>query len=94
MAAKADPRLWRAYLLKEGLRYAVNLKGDEGKEALDRWLSWARRSRMPVLVELGRKVVAHRAAIEAMMDSGLTICSPRRYDFATLSRIFPPSSSR
>jgi len=70
--AKTDPRLWRAYLLKEGLRYAVNFKGDEGKEALDRWLSWARRCRIPAFVELARKIVDHRAAIEAMMDSGLS----------------------
>jgi len=37
--AKTDPRLWRAYLLKEGLRYAFAVKGEEGKIALDRWAS-------------------------------------------------------
>ena len=42
--AKTSPRLWRAYLLKEGLRYVFAVKGDEGKQALDRWISWARRS--------------------------------------------------
>ena len=40
-------RLWRAYLLKEGLRYVFAVRGDEGKEALDRWIIWARRSRSP-----------------------------------------------
>ena len=50
--AKTDPRLWRAYLLKEGLRYVFTVKGDEGKAALDRWISWARRSRLPAFVEL------------------------------------------
>ncbi|HEV2369385.1 MAG TPA: ISL3 family transposase, partial [Acidimicrobiales bacterium] len=49
---KTDPRLWRAYLLKEGLRYAVTLKGEEGKEALDLWIAWGRRSRIPAFVEL------------------------------------------
>ena len=29
--AKTDPRPWRAYLLKEGLRYVFAVKGDEGK---------------------------------------------------------------
>ena len=48
------------------------VKGDEGKQALNRWLSWARRCRIPAFVELSRKVVDHRAAIEAMMDSGLS----------------------
>ena len=70
--AKTDPRLWRAYLLKEGLRYAVNLKGDEGKEALHAWMGWARRSRIPVFIELQRKIRDHLPAIEAMMDSGLS----------------------
>lgn len=69
---EADPRLWRAYLLKEGLRYAVNVKGDEGKTALNLWIGWARRSQIPAFVELAGKVADHRAAIEAMMDCGLS----------------------
>ena len=50
--AKTDPRLYRAYLLKEGLRYVFAVKGDAGKDALDHWISWARRSRIPAFVEL------------------------------------------
>ncbi|HET6811256.1 MAG TPA: ISL3 family transposase [Acidimicrobiales bacterium] len=69
---KTDPRLWRAYLLKEGLRYAVALKGDEGKVALGAWIAWARRCRITAFVELSRKIVDHREAIEAMMDSRLS----------------------
>ena len=69
---KTDPRLWRAYLLKEGLRYAVNLKGEEGKEALDLWITWARRCRIPAFVQLQREVVDDRGAIEAVMDSRLS----------------------
>ena len=37
--AKTDPRLYRAYLLKEGLRHVFSVKGEEGKQALDRWIS-------------------------------------------------------
>ena len=37
--AKTDPRLWRAYLLKEALRYVFAVKGAEGKEALDHWIA-------------------------------------------------------
>jgi hypothetical protein len=29
----------RAYLLKEGLRHVFSVKGQEGKQALDRWIS-------------------------------------------------------
>ncbi len=70
--AKTDPRLWRAYLLKEGLRYVFAVKGDEGKAALDRWVGWARRSRMPAFVQLQRRIVAHRAAIDIALDTGLS----------------------
>jgi transposase len=70
--AKTDPRLWRAYLLKEGLRYVFAVKGEEGKQALDRWMSWARRSRMPAFVQLQRRIATHRPAIDAALDTGLS----------------------
>jgi transposase len=70
--AKTDPRLWRAYLLKEGLRYVFAVKGDEGKHALDQWTSWARRSRIPAFVHLQRKIAKHRPAIDAALETGLS----------------------
>ena len=48
------------------------LKGDAGKEALDRWISWARRSRIEPFVKLQRRIVRQRAAIDAALDSGLS----------------------
>lgn len=70
--AKTDPRLWRAYLLKEGLRHVFVVKGQAGKEALDRWLAWASRCRIPAFVELGRRIRKHRAAIDATLEHGLS----------------------
>jgi transposase len=70
--AKTSPRLWRAYLLKEGLRYVFAVKGEEGKVALDRWMNWARRSRMPAFVQLQRRIATHREAIDAALDTGLS----------------------
>ena len=70
--AKTDPKLWRAYLLKEGLRYVFAVRGDEGKEALRRWLIWARRSQLPAFVDLHRKITAHRPAIEATLEHHLS----------------------
>jgi len=55
---KTSPTLYRAYLLKEGMRHVFKIKGDEGIEALDRWLAWAQRCRIPAFVELGRKINA------------------------------------
>lgn len=69
---KTDPRLYRAYLLKEGLRYVFKVKGEAGEEALDRWISWARRCRIPAFVHLQRRIVKHRAAIDAALEHGLS----------------------
>jgi transposase len=70
--AKTDPRLHRAYLLKEGLRHVFAVKGDEGMEALDRWLSWSARCRIPAFVALGKKIRRHRGAIDATLIHDLS----------------------
>jgi transposase len=69
---KSDPRLYRAYLLKEGLRYCLSRRGDEAREALDRWLAWAKRSRLPAFVEAADKIATYRKEIEAAIDFGLS----------------------
>ena len=70
--AKTDPRLWRAYLLKEGLRYVFATKGTEGKDALDQWLSWARRSQLESFIHLAKRITKHREAIDANLEHGLS----------------------
>ena len=70
--AKTDPRLHRGYLLKEALRFCFKVKGQAGKDALDRWLSWAQRCRIDAFVKLGQKIRRHRAAIDATLDHGLS----------------------
>ena len=70
--AKTDPRLHRAYLLKEGLRYVFIAKGEAGKIALDRWLSWARRCRIPAFVHLAKRITAIRDKIHAALDHRLS----------------------
>jgi transposase len=70
--AKTDPRLHRAYLLKEGVRYVFAVKGEEGKQALDRWLSWARRCRIGAFVHLAQRINTVRCRIDAALDHGLS----------------------
>jgi transposase len=70
--AKTDPRLHRAYLLKEALRHVFKVKGTEGKDALDRWLAWATRCRIPEFTGLARKIKEHRATIDATLEHGLS----------------------
>jgi transposase len=69
---KTHPYLWRAYLLKEGLRLPFQLKGDEGKYALTRWLSWAARCRIPEFTQLAKKIRTHLPSIHATLDHGLS----------------------
>lgn len=70
--ATSHPDVYRAYLLKEGLRMVFRLKGEAGKEALDRWTSWARRCRLRPFVELQRRIAKHRDAIDVALDTGLS----------------------
>jgi len=70
--AKNDPRLHRAYLLKEGLRHVFALGGQDGIEALASWLWWASHCRIPAFVALARKVRKHRGTIEASLEHGLS----------------------
>ena len=48
------------------------VKGKQGKQALYRWISWARRSRLPAFVALQRRIVVHRVEIDATLDCGLS----------------------
>jgi transposase len=70
--AKTDPRLYRAYLLKEGLRTVFKLPVDQAGEALDRWVAWARRCRIESFVTLQRRIVGHRTQILASIAHGLS----------------------
>src|ERR1039457_4224552 len=47
------------------------LKGEAGKEALDRWGSWARRCPIPAFVDLQKRIVRHRKTIDAALEHGL-----------------------
>ena len=70
--AIADPRLYRAYLLKEALRLVFTMPPDQAGEALNGWLSWARRCRIPAFVDLARSITTHRPRILASIEHGLS----------------------
>lgn len=71
---KTHPYLYRAWLLKEGIRVIFRLKGHPraARKALDQWLAWASRCRIPQFVELGRKIRRHRSGIEAAIKHSLS----------------------
>jgi len=74
--ARTHPRVHRAWALKEGLRMVFTLARQgvksAAKHALQRWLSWARRCRIPAFVDLARRVGAHLDAIHVSIDHDLS----------------------
>ena len=69
---KTNPRLYRAYLLKEGLRTVFKLPLKQATVALEKWLSWARRCRIHAFVKLAKTITKHRASILAAIEHGLS----------------------
>lgn len=73
--ATTDPKLYRAYQLKEGLRLIFTMTREQAAHALNRWVGWARRSRIPAFVKLQKSIIKHRprilAAIEHNLSNGL-----------------------
>lgn len=69
------PRLHRAWRLKESLRAvfaAARTSPTQALELLERWIRWARRARIPEFLDVARKIVRHRVAIEASLTHGLS----------------------
>jgi transposase len=72
LIAKSNPRLYRAYLLKEQLRLLFKLPLKKAIRELTGWIAWARRCRIPQFVELQKKIGRHTQAILATIKHGLT----------------------
>jgi len=70
--AATDPRLYRAYLLKEGLRTIFAMPHHDAVQALEKWIGWARRCRIPAFVKLQRSIVKHQARILAAIEHNLS----------------------
>ena len=69
---QTNPTLGRAYYLKEGLRTVFKLPYAEAVDALQKWVGWARRCRIPAFVKLQKSIVKHRASILAAIEHGLS----------------------
>ena len=71
--AKTDPRLYRAYKLKEGLRPVFyNDTPEDAEEALTAWIKWARHCRIPAFVDLQKKIYRHWNSIINTIKYSLT----------------------
>lgn len=68
-----DPRLYRAYLIKERLRLILKIKSaEEAAVELKRWLWWASHSRIPAMHDLYAKVKRHKEHILNAIQMGLS----------------------
>jgi transposase len=72
MLIKSDKRLYRAYLLKEGLRAVFKFTYGEAIVELDKWMSWAARCRISEFIELGKKVKRHKEAVLSSIKNELS----------------------
>ncbi len=65
--------MWRAYQIKETLRavFSHDVTADEADELLNRWCSWAQRSRLQPFITLSRTIRQHRKGILAAIDLGI-----------------------
>lgn len=61
--ARTNPKLYRAYCLKENLRKMIKLPAEEMDDALKDWLWKASHSRIPAIYEVQKKIRRHRQAI-------------------------------
>lgn len=62
---QANKRTFRAWQLKEELRDIFALPLPAARRALDDWLAFASRSKLPAFVKLARTIRRYRASIEA-----------------------------
>jgi transposase len=69
---QTNARLYRAYLLKEQLRQIYQLPTAAAEQLLDRWLKWARRSRLPSFAKLARTITDQRDGIIAAIQHDLS----------------------
>lgn len=68
--AADNKQLYKGYLLKEQLREALHVKGDDGKRLLRGMIAWAHRCRIPEFVKLAKTLSRYRPTIENTMDPG------------------------
>ena len=73
LIASQNPRLYRAYLLKEQLRLLLKLTDvDEAEDELNRWLWKASHSRIPAFKELYLKIKRHKMHILNTIRYGMS----------------------
>lgn len=68
--AVVNKPLYKGYLIKEQIREAFKVKGENGKTLMRGVTVWAHRCRIPELTRLARTLSRYKTPIEATLDGG------------------------
>jgi len=68
--AVTNKPLYKGYLIKEQIREAFKVKGDQGKSLMRGVTAWAHRCRIPEFTKLAKTLSRYRTPIEATLGGG------------------------
>ena len=68
--AVVNKPLYKGYLIKEQIREAFKVKGDQGKSLMRGVTAWAHRCRIPEFTRLARTLSRYKTPIEATLGGG------------------------
>jgi len=68
--AADNKQLYKGYLIREQLREAIKVKGEDGKKLLRGMIAWAYRCRIPEFARLARTLSRFRDLIYHTLDHG------------------------
>jgi transposase len=68
--AADNKQLYKGYLIREQLREAIKVKGEDGKKLLRGMIAWAHRCRIPEFARLARTLSRMRELIYQTLDRG------------------------
>jgi len=68
--AVTNKPVYKGYLIKEQIREAFKVKGEDGKTLMRGVTAWAHRCRIPEITSLARTLSRYKASIEATLDGG------------------------
>ena len=70
--AADNKQLYKGYLMKEQLREALHVKGEDGKRLLRGMIAWAHRCRIPEFVKLAKTLSRYRPTIDNTLDHAVS----------------------
>jgi hypothetical protein len=75
--AEQNKPVYKGYLIKEQLREALKVKGEDGRTLLRGMIAWAHRCRIPEFVKIARTLSRFRDLIYATLDGGPSNGGPK-----------------